>query len=168
MENITHPTYSGFELHLLPHQRIYDVKNGTYLPISEKNTISVPVQTARKINFDKFILECKLNRKLTPNEIVSYIDGDSNNHSLINLDVKVKEVCNNDNTRNIIVQDGRNSQTSKIYGNISRCSKDTLVSKQLIKACCNKLIHETRGKGNKWYTFEWENENDFGVGDLHI
>ena len=169
MEKINHPIYSGVELHFLPHLRAFDVKKDSYIAISDKNIISIPVQATKKVSFDKFILECKLNRKLNPNEDVNYIDGNTNNHSINNLDVKVKDELDANNIQNIVVRDAReNNKISKIYGNISKLSKDTGVNKSLIKACCNNLIHEVRGKNNKWYTFNWEHNEDLGIGDLNI
>jgi hypothetical protein len=168
MEKISHPTFAGVELHFLPHLRAYDVKKDSYISISDKNIILVPALASKKVNFDKFILECKLNRKLNPNEDVNYIDGNTNNHALSNLEAKVKEEADPNNVQNILVTNPRdNSKISKIYSNISKLSKDTGVNKSLIKACCNNLIHEVRGKNNNWYHFEWEH-NDLGIGHLHI
>jgi hypothetical protein len=163
MEKIIHPTLTEYELHFLPHVRAYDTNSNSYLPITEKNTISIAVKSTRKLNFDKFVLECKLKRKLNPNEVVTYIDGNSNNHMISNLDVKVKEPTND--IKNILVKD---EQNSKIYKSISRLAKDTGVSIALIKACCNDVIHEAKGKGDKWYNFSWSDEVDIDISKLQI
>ena len=87
-DKLTHPLYTKIELHFLPHQRAFNRATETYCAISDKNLITIPHQSRRSLDFDKFKLECKLGIKLNKNEVIDYIDGNHLNHEIDNITFK--------------------------------------------------------------------------------
>ena len=170
MENtdkLTHPIYSNIELHFLPHQRAYNTTTKIYCHISLTNSISIPIQNRKSINFDNFKLECKLGRKLNKNEITDYVDHNPSNHEISNLTLKTIQETKIPKFTILATIIDQECRIPRSYNTISKASKDTKVDRSLIRACINNQIDKAKGNDNNWYSFK-SISNDSDVSELSL
>ena len=71
-----HPVHQSYEVHLLPHLRVYNKADGTY--ISQKNnSIKIPMKKFTKYDLLKFCLECKDNTVIDKSKEVNLINNNN-------------------------------------------------------------------------------------------
>src|SRR5947208_3097122 len=147
IQKFPHPVHQNYEVHLLPHLRVYNKTEGCY--ISQKNDkISIPVKKATKYNLPKFCLECKNNQVVEKNKEVKLVDK-NNPITFENLKVVDKE---KEKDEAVIVTN--ENQPEVQYKSVKEASKATGVKVPLIRYCCDALVNAASSRCG-WISFRW-------------
>jgi hypothetical protein len=148
-EKFSHPVFSNYETRLLPHIRVYNKLDGSYL--SPKNeTIKLTVKSTKRYDLLTFIYECKENKTLEKGKVVTLID-ENEPISFNNIQVVDEE---KEEVREVIAVNTQSSVETK-YPSIKEAKKATGVRIALIKYCCQGLADKVKNENNGWYSFRF-------------
>ena len=149
-----HPIFSNYEVHLLPHLRVYNKANGSYLSPGE--TIKLTVKSTKRYDLLKFIYECKEQKTLDKGKAVTLIDEDEP-ISFDNIQVvdEEKEVV-----REVISTCYPNPEAPQVsvetkYPSVKEAKKGSGVRIALIKYCCLGLADKVKNDKDVWYSFKF-------------
>lgn len=142
----SHPVHSHYEVHMLPHLRVYNKAEGSY--ISQKNNaIKIPTKKQIKYNLLKFYYECIHQETVAKNKEVKLIDINTP-LTFENLEVVDKEKAKDKAV--IVIKD----QQETNYKSVKDASRATGVKVNLIRYCCDGLVKEVKSK-NTWIMFKY-------------
>lgn len=154
IQKFSHPIFSNYEIRLLPHLRIYNKTDGSYLQ-QKDDTVKLTVKSTKRYDLLKFIIECKENKPLEKGKIAILIDEDEP-ITLDNIQVVDEE---KEAVREVIAVCYPNPNTQAtvetIYPSIKIAKKETGVRIALIKASLEGFADKVKNDKNVWYSFHY-------------